>query len=170
MNFTLIGMAGVGKSFIGQEMARRLNFEFIDVDERIENRFHLKLQEIVDQLGEQRFLRIEEQAVLGLEPIDCCVVSPGGSVIYSEKAMDFLRKNSRVIFLDASFESIQNRIPNESTRGIIGLKHRELKDLYQERRPLYQKQAELTIVLPDELDKDTVVNEILQKLLPLPKD
>ena len=170
MNITLIGMAGVGKSFIGQEMARRLSFEFIDVDERIENRFHLKLQEIVNHFGEQRFLHIEEQAVLGLGSIDCCVVSPGGSVVYSERAMDFLRKNSRVIFLDASFESIQNRIPNESTRGIIGLKHRELKDLYQERRPLYQKQAELTIVLPDELDKDTVVNEILQKLLPLPRD
>jgi shikimate kinase len=170
MNITLIGMAGVGKSSIGQEMARRLSFEFIDVDERIENRFHLTLQEIVDQLGEQRFLHVEEQAVLGLGSIGCCVVSPGGSVVYSDRAMDFLKANSRVIFLDASFESIQKRIHNESTRGIIGLKRRELKDLYRERRPLYQKHAELTIVLPDDLDMDAVVKEILQELPLLPNE
>ncbi len=72
--------------------------------------------------------------------------------------------------MDASFESIEKRIPNESTRGIIGLKSRTLRDLYEERRPLYQKYAELTIVLPDDLDEDAVVREILQKLLPLPKD
>ena len=164
MNITLIGMAGVGKSSIGQEIAKQLGFEFIDVDERIENRYHLKLQEIVDQLGERRFLHVEEQAVLGLGSIDRCVVSPGGSVVYSERAMDFLKANSRVIFLDASFESIQRRIHNEATRGIIGLKHRNLRDLYRERRPLYQKHAGLTIVLPDEVDRDAVVKEILQKL------
>ena len=164
MNITLIGMAGVGKSSIGQEMARRLGFEFIDIDERIENRYHSKLQEIVNQLGEQRFLHVEEEAVLGLGPIERCVVSPGGSVVYSERAIEFLKANSRVIFLDASFESIQKRIPNETTRGIIGLKHRELRELYHERRPLYQKHAELTIALPDDLDRDTIVKEILQKL------
>lgn len=164
MNITLIGMTGVGKSFIGQELAKGLNFGFVDVDERIEDRFHLKLQEIVDQLGEQRFLKVEEQAVLDLGPIDRSVISPGGSVVYSEKAMGFLRINSRVIFLDASFESIKKRIHNESTRGIIGLKGRKLKDLYQERTPLYRKYAEITVILPDYLDKDTVVKEILQKL------
>ena len=164
MNITLIGMAGVGKSFIGQELARVLHYGFIDIDEMIEKKFDRTLQEIVDHFGEQRFLKIEEQAILDLGDIDHCVISPGGSAVYSVKAMEFLRKNSIVLFLDASFESIKNRVHNESTRGIIGLKKRKLKDLYMERRPLYQKYSEITIGLPDGLEKDTVIKEILKKL------
>jgi shikimate kinase len=162
MNITLIGMTGVGKSFIGQALAEVLNFDFIDVDERIERRFNLGLQEVVDHFGEERFLRIEEQAILDLGSMERCVISPGGSVAYLPRAMEFLRKSSRVIFLDAPFESIRKRIHNESTRGIIGLKNRKLKDLYEERRPLYQEYAEVTIVLPADLDKDTVVKEIVE--------
>jgi len=164
MNITLIGMAGAGKSFIGQELAKILNYGFIDMDELIERKFNLKLQEMVDHFGEQRFLRIEEQAVLDLGYFDRCVISPGGSIIYSVKAMEYLKKNSMVIFLDVSFKSITQRIHNESTRGIIGLKNRKLKELYQERRPLYQKYAEITIIQPDDMDQDAVINKILQKV------
>ena len=167
MNITLIGMAGVGKSFIGQELARVLHYGFIDIDEMIEKKFNRTLQEIVDHFGEQRFLKIEEQAILDLGDIDHCVISPGGSAVYSIKAMEFLRNNSLMIFLDASFESIKHRVHNESTRGIIGLKNRKLKDLYLERRPLYQKYSEITVTLADDLDKGVVVKEILQKLPPL---
>ena len=164
MNITLIGMTGAGKTSMGQELAKRLDFRFIDVDELIEKKFNLILQEIVDLYGDQSFIEIEEQAVLDLDPMDRSVISPGGSVIYSAKAMEFLSQNSTVIFLDASFESIRKRIHNQSSRGIIGLKGRKLLDLFEERRPLYQKYAERTIVLRDDLDRDAVVKEILQKL------
>jgi shikimate kinase len=159
-----MGMTGVGKTSMGQELAKRLDFRFIDVDELIEKKFNLILQEIVDLYGDQSFIEIEEQAVLDLDPMDRSVISPGGSVIYSAKAMEFLSQNSIVIFLDASFESIKKRIHNQSSRGIIGLKGRKLLDLFEERRPLYQKYAERTIVLGDDLDRDAVVKEILQKL------
>jgi shikimate kinase len=75
--------------------------------------------------------------------------------------MEFLRRSSIVLFLDASFASIKNRVHNESTRGIIGLKNRELKDLYLERRPLYQKYSEITIALPDSLEKDLILPMVL---------
>ncbi len=168
MNITLIGMTGVGKTSLGQELAKRLDFRFIDVDELIEKKFDLILQEIVDLQGDQAFIEIEEQAVLGLAPIDRCVISPGGSVVYSAKAMEFLSQNSIVIFLDASFESIKKRIHNQSSRGIIGLKGRRLQDLFEERRPLYQKYAERTIELRDDLDRDAAVKEILQ-IIPIEK-
>ena len=168
MNVTLIGMTGVGKTSMGQELAKRLDFRFIDVDDLIEKKLNLILQEIVDLQGDQSFIEIEEQAVLSLDPMDRSVISPGGSVIYSAKAMEFLGQHSIVIFLDASFESIQKRIHNQSSRGIIGLKGRKLLDLFEERRPLYQKYAERTMVLCDDLDRDAVVKEILQ-ILPIEK-
>ena len=164
MNITLIGMAGVGKSTIGQELAKALTFKFTDIDERIETKFKQTLQQIVDRFGEEQFIRIEEEAILDLGDCDRLVISPGGSVVYLEKAMDYLQKRSLILFLDASFESIRKRISNESTRGIIGLKNRKLVDLFRERRPLYQKYAAHTIRLPDEPDKDAIVREILQKI------
>ena len=82
MNITLIGMAGVGKSVTGKELAKRLDYGFIDIDEIIEKKANLKLQQIIDDLGDDKFLAIEERTVLGLDKLENCIISPGGSVIY----------------------------------------------------------------------------------------
>jgi len=164
MNITLIGMAGAGKSMIGKRLATRLGYQFIDPDEIIEKKMNLKLQEIIDRFGEDRFLEIEEQAIVELGPIHQAIISPGGSVVYSEKAMRFLKENSGVIFLDAPFEGIERHIPDQSKRGIIGLKKKDLRTLFQERRSLYQKYADITITLSEDPNTDAVLEEILQKV------
>ncbi len=158
-------MAGVGKSVMGKELASALNYEFVDTDDLIERKWDLKLQEIIDQFGEGRFLEIEKETILGLDGIDRTVVSPGGSVIYSPEAMRFLKKISTVIFLDAPLESIEKRIPNQSVRGIVGLKKKRLKDLFHERRPLYQQYADMTIEMAQGFDKEVVLKKIIQKVL-----
>ncbi|RLG14690.1 MAG: hypothetical protein DRN66_01430, partial [Candidatus Nanohalarchaeota archaeon] len=89
MNITLIGMAGVGKSFIGKHLAERLNCTFVDIDEVIEKKTSLTLQQIIDTHGEEEFLKIEERAILRLNGFNNSIISPGGSIIYSKKAMDF---------------------------------------------------------------------------------
>ena len=167
MNITLIGMAGAGKSIIGKRLATRLGYQFIDPDEIIEKKMNLGLQQIIDQFGEGCFLEIEEQAVLDLGPVDHLVISPGGSVVYSEKAMRFLKESSAVIFLDAPFESIQRHIPDQSRRGIIGLKKKDLKTLFRERQSLYQKYSDITIQLSEYPNMDAVLEEILQKFFAL---
>jgi len=78
MNITFIGMSGVGKSIIGKELAKRLNYKFLDIDELIEEKIGLKLQQIIDNSGEKRFLEIEKKTILGLGRLDNCVISPGG--------------------------------------------------------------------------------------------
>ena len=165
MNITLIGMAGVGKSVIGKELARALHYEFIDTDDHIERKLNLKLQEIIDQLGEGRFLKIEQETILELNGIDRTIVSPGGSVIYSPEAMRFLKKISTVVFLDAPMGSIEKRIPNQSVRGIVGLKEKRLKDLFYERRPLYQRYADITVEMAEGFNREVVLKEIIQKVL-----
>jgi len=167
MNITLIGMAGVGKSVIGKRLAEALHYEFIDIDERIEGKFKLRLQEILNRLGEQGFLEMEEQTILGLGPVNHAVISPGGSAIYSAKAMTYLKKHSVMVFLNAPFEMIKKQIPNLSSRGIVWQKKKDLKLLFQERKPFYERYADITIDIRRDSNIDALVREILQKLLPV---
>ena len=162
-NLTLIGMAGVGKSVIGKKLAEVLCYQFIDIDERIEDKFGLKLQEVLDRLGDQRFLKIEEQTILELGPLNHAVISPGGSAVYSKKAMTFLKSHSVLVFLDAPFETIEKQISNLDSRGIVWREKADLNLLFQERRPLYEKYADITIVMSGDANVDAVVKEILQK-------
>lgn len=151
MNVTLIGMPGAGKSSIGSKLALRLQFDFLDADNIIEKSAGLKLQEIIDKYGEEKLLEMEQNAVIGLGKIDRCVICPGGSVVYSQEAMSFLKANSVIFFLEADLECIKEQIANLSTRGIIGLKGKALEDVYKQRRPLYEKYADVTVKLSQNL-------------------
>lgn len=84
-NITLIGMAGAGKSTIGKLLAKKLNFKFIDSDKYIEEKEQMSLQKILDKYGDEKFIKIEEKRVLELLPLKNCVISPGGSIIFSKK-------------------------------------------------------------------------------------
>ena len=145
MNITLIGMAGAGKSTIGKALAKRLNYTFIDVDRLITGKTGMPLQALIDKQGDFALIRFEEEAILGLKQLDNCIISPGGSVIYSREAMRHLKEISKIVFLDAPFRSIVKRIPNARKRGIVGLRNRSLKELFEERLILYNKYADFSI-------------------------
>jgi len=164
MNITLIGMPGVGKSYIGKELARRLGYDFVDVDSVIEEKTKKKLQEIIDKLGNEELSRIEEECVLGLGDCDNKVLSPGGSVVYLPKAMDFLKKISVLVYLKDSLENIEKRVTNHETRGIIGFKEKGMNGLFDERTVLYEKYADVTVQIPEDFNADTVVEKILEEI------
>jgi shikimate kinase len=145
MNITLIGMAGAGKSTIGKALAKRLNYTFVDVDRLITEKTGMPLQDLIDKQGDSALIRFEEKAILGLGKLDNCIISPGGSVIYSREAMRHLKEISKIVFLDAPFRSIVKRIPNARKRGIVGLRDRSLKELFEERLILYNKYADFSI-------------------------
>jgi len=163
-NIVLIGMPGVGKSVLGRALAQRTGRAFIDVDEIIEEKMGLKLQQIIDRFGNNRFVEIEEEAILGLGERKQCVISPGGSVVYSTKAMDFLSGHAVVVFLKASLDGIRKNITNREVRGIVGLKGRDLKTLFKERTALYERYADMTVEIPAEFEIDLVIEEIMRNL------
>ena len=164
MNITLIGMSGVGKSRIGRELSNKVGYNFIDIDEIIERNSDKKLQEMIDGLGNEKFLKIEEEAILGIGRIDNSVISPGGSSIYSERAMNFLKSISKIVFLSATLQEIKNRTSNFSKRGIVGLE-RGLEKLFEERLPLYRKYADITIDLKSGYSDESVVNKIVKDVI-----
>lgn len=149
MNVTLVGMSGVGKSGTGKILARKLGYAFVDVDKRIEAKAGGRpLQEILDLLGDDLFVGTEAAEVLSLAGIDRAVISPGGSVVYSDDAMRFLKRVSTVVWLYAPVEAIEARI-DPSGRGIVGLKGRTFRELYAEREALYAKAADHIVAVRD---------------------
>lgn len=162
MNITLIGMAGAGKSTIGRALAKRLNYTFIDIDGLIIERTGMPLQALIDRQGDSALLQLEEEAILGLGQVDNCIISPGGSVVYSKEAMKHLKEISKIVFLDAPFRSIVKRIPNARKRGIVGLKDRSLKELFEERLTLYNKYADLSIKIRERENVQRLVERIIK--------
>jgi shikimate kinase len=163
MNITLIGMSGVGKSQIGKLLSRELDYSFIDIDRIIEKDSDKKLQELLDSLGNEGFLSLEEKAIIKLDGINNSVISPGGSSIYSDAAMKFLKRISKVVFLHASLEIIKKRAVNFSVRGIVGLKEKGLEKVFEERLPLYKRFADFTIEI-NSFNDEVVVGKIIQKI------
>ena len=153
MNITLIGMPGSGKSSIGREVARILEYDFVDIDQLVRKKAGLPLQDIIDSKGDEALVQMEEKVVLGLSIGDGIVISPGGSIVYSDKAMDRLKERTIIIFLHTPLSRVKQQINNQDSRGIVGLKGRSFEKLFAERFPLYQKYADMSI---DIGDRDTI--------------
>ena len=141
---TLIGLPGAGKSFIGQKLAAALDYRYIDTDACIEQEAGMGLQQLLSTYGREAFLAREERIVLSLQEIVRCVICPGGSVVYSEKAMNFLQRCSWIIFLDASLMQIQSHIAHAPERGIVD-SDLDLAALAHRRRALYENYSQIRI-------------------------
>ncbi len=143
-NLTLIGMPGAGKSTIGIILAKYLGLGFIDTDLLIQINQQKSLQQIIDESDHLNLRAIEEKEIIKIN-IENHIISTGGSVAYSEKAMEHLLGISKMIFLKVNFEEIKKRIHNFETRGIAKTKNQTFKALFDERQILYKKYAEITI-------------------------
>ena len=110
-NIVLIGMPGVGKSTVGVLLAKALSRDFTDTDLYIQSRECRRLQDILDGHGRDIFLTLEERYILTL---DCRghVIATGGSVVYSEPAMDHLADAGIIVHLDLPFDQLERRINN----------------------------------------------------------
>ncbi|MEK8127159.1 shikimate kinase [Paenibacillus filicis] len=113
MNIVLIGMSGAGKSTLGALLAQALGMDYVDTDRVIQQQEGRLLQDILDHDGIDRFMDIEENTVSGLQ-LNHCIISTGGSVVYSEKAMHALKQGGRVIYLHVPYEEIKQRLTNDN--------------------------------------------------------
>ena len=164
-NIILIGMPGAGKSTLGVLLAKALGKDFIDTDLIIQKQEGKLIQDIINTRGLDGFLEIE-QGVLKALTVTNHVIATGGSAVYSEKGMAALSKQGTVVYLNLSFIQLEKRLKNILTRGIVMRKGKQLADVYQERVPLYQKYAKITIHC-DHLDTEQAVQAILRALNPL---
>ena len=155
-NIVLIGMPGCGKSTCGVIAAKVLLKNFFDTDLLLQGLEHSRLQELIDSKGCDYFYKAEEKAILSLN-IEATVIATGGSVVYSEKAMEHLKNLGKVIYLHLDYETMLSRINNFTTRGIVVKNGSTLLDMYNERLPLYEKYADKIIYCDNNTVEETVM-------------
>lgn len=159
---TLVGMAAAGKSTLGEKLAQRLGWGQLDTDRYMESYYAMPLQEIMDTFGLEEFLRIEEHLVSDLT-LTRTVISTGGSVIYSAKAMERLKSLGKVVLLDIDESTFLDRVGNAENRGLAIAPGTTMSDLYNERQPLYRAAADI-VVRTDRHTPDECVDQILSAI------
>lgn len=164
MKVILIGFMGSGKSIVGRTLAHLIEEPFIEMDELVLNASkRTTIPEIFTKDGETAFRELEIEAARSLMALQNGVVSTGGGVVMNKIIIDYLRVNARVIFLEASFQIVLERIGEEKTRPLF-TDRRSLKKLYDLRLPLYRAYAD-AIVQTDGKPIGAVTEEIRRLLL-----
>ena len=141
---TLIGMPGSGKSTVGVLLAKLTGLRFVDTDLDIQVREHATLQDILEQHGYQH-LRAIEQDVLLNTLVDQAVIATGGSMVYSDPAMEKLKNAGVVVYLETELAILEQRVAMAPLRGIASDAGQSYAQIYAERTPLYQRYADITV-------------------------
>ncbi|NLP17425.1 MAG: shikimate kinase [Clostridiales bacterium] len=143
-NIVLIGMPGAGKSTVGVILAKVLGKNFIDSDLLIQEQEGMLLRDIIKKHGKQRYIDIENRVNKNIS-VENTVIATGGSVVYCSEAMEHFRNTAMVVYIKLSFDTINKRLGNIRKRGVVLREDQTLYDLYEERCPLYEKYAHITI-------------------------
>lgn len=151
-------MPGAGKSTVGVVLAKRLGCRFVDSDLVIQEKYGKLLHELIEENGVEGFWRIENEVNASLNP-DRSVIATGGSVIYGAEAMEHLRSMGRVVYLKLPLRDVAERLGDLEARGVTLRPGQTVKDLYEERIPLYEKYAHIAVDCEGKQIRD-VVREI----------
>ena len=145
-NIVLVGMPGSGKSTLGISLAKKIGYGYIDSDSVIVAREGKLLADLIEELGNEGFLAVEAKVNSSI-CASRCVISTGGSAIYSGEAIEKMRENGVVVYLKLSYEEVSRRLGDLKKRGVVMKDGFTLKDLYEERIPLYERHADIVVEL-----------------------
>ncbi|MDD7643268.1 MAG: shikimate kinase [bacterium] len=143
-NIVLIGMPGVGKSTVGVVLAKNLGYSFVDSDLLIQEQEGKLLHEIIGERGLDGFNEVENRVNAKISA-NRSVIATGGSVVYGREAMEHLKQIGTVVYLELSCEELSERLGDLNERGVSIRPGQTLADLMEERTPLYEKYADVTI-------------------------
>ena len=157
-NVILIGMPGAGKSTVGVVLAKKLGYAFLDADLVIQSRQGKLLHEIISEWGVEGFWQVEE-AVNESIRTDRTVIATGGSAVYGERAMAHYQEIGTIVYLSLPLKEIRQRLGDLDERGVTLRKGQDLAGLYEERVPLYEKYAHITVDC-----ENLSIREIVEKI------
>ena len=142
-SITLIGLPGCGKTTVGNFLSDKLKYEFVDMDFYIENKQQKSIIELFRN-GEDYFRNIETETCKVLGEKSKTIISSGGGVIKKSINIEYLKKNSIVVFIDRPVENILGDIQVEK-RPLLANGKEVLYKLYDERYDLYKKYCDYRV-------------------------
>ena len=160
-NLVFLGMMGSGKSSIGSIISKKLNIDFIDIDEEIEKNLGMTISKIFEIKGERYFRKIEETITLKILKKSKMVISLGGGAFLNNKIKKEILDNHISFWLDWDIKSLINRIKDSKKRPVaFNATTSELANLIKKRSIVYSKA--LYKIDFESLSKNEVVNNILK--------
>lgn len=143
-NIVLCGFMGSGKTVVGRELAKIMGAKFVDTDELIEKEQGVAIKAIFAAHGEAYFRDLEYEMCKKVAQMKGAVVSTGGGAMTFARNVEAIKQGSKVVFLDASFDVICDRIGNSTTRPLFQDREKA-KRLYDERKDKYLAAADYVV-------------------------
>ena len=163
----LMGFMGSGKSTLGKRLADQMQYEFIDLDNYIENKYKKSIEVIFKEDGEKYFREIEMQALQNFEDKKCFVLSLGGGTPCTAENLDFIQDNFFSIYLKPSLDVLLYRLQGSKKKRPL-LKNLEGQELetwvrktLKDREENYYHHADLVI---HDMEMDSAIGEIIRNL------
>ena len=165
-NIALIGFMGVGKTAVGEVLAKKLNRKFVELDLLIERKAGKSIPEIFQQDGEVAFRELEIEVTREIAREKYLVIACGGGVVLNRINIDRLREESRIVYLTASPRVILKRISGDGGERPL-LKgdnpSSTIQGLLRFRKPFYERATDIKIDT-SRLDIESVVEQIISRL------
>ena len=160
-NLVFLGMMGSGKSSIGLIVSKKLNIDFIDVDQEIEKKAGIKILKIFEDKGEKYFREIEEVITLKLLKKNKTVISLGGGAFLNNKIKKEVLDNHISFWLNWEIKTLIDRIKDSQKRPVaIKASKNELADIIKKRSLVYSKA--MYKIDCENLTKNEIANKILK--------
>lgn len=158
-NIILIGMTGVGKTTIGKEISKILNYKFIDLDLNIEENNDNTIENIFKNYGEDFFRKEESSELLKVLDEKKSVISTGAGIVEKKENLEILKKIGIIIFLDSDMENLEKNIINDidNIRPLLNKENltESLNIMYNNRYNKYYEISDIIVKI-----NNTNINEI----------
>ncbi|WHY57109.1 shikimate kinase [Peribacillus simplex] len=163
-SIVFIGFMGVGKTTIGQKVARKLYRDFIDIDQEIEKEFNMPTTEIFKKFGEKVFREKEKSVIESFSQQQLKIISVGGGAFLQEDIRNICLSNCIVFYLDLSWEYWKERIGLliDSRPVLQSRSLEEIEELFYTRQEIYSYHH--SKVNTNDLDVDEVADFIVDSL------
>lgn len=143
-NIILCGFMGSGKTVVGKELAKIMGRKFVDTDDLVEKKQGIPIKAIFEIYGEEYFRDLEHEICKETAQLRNCVISTGGGAVTFDRNVQALKEGGKIVFLDADFETICDRIGDSTNRPLFQ-DIEKAKVLFDERRPKYEAAADITL-------------------------
>ncbi|MBR6072552.1 MAG: shikimate kinase [Acholeplasmatales bacterium] len=158
MRLYLIGMPGSGKSTLGKKLSKRLKYTFIDMDNYIEKKACMFVDEIFDKYGEEYFRALEKNTLNEFLDMNDVVIATGGGVIKDKNNKSLM--DGKCIYLYVRPEALEKRLEQSKIVRPL-LMEKSVYTLYDERKDLYEYFMDIKV---DNENIDNSIENILEAL------